>query len=128
MTHLQHSRHIYTDKSLTLPGLKNKKLKKIQKKTQLCTGLPALPLKASASTLKMDIRALLVWAERQKPVSFPAVLQDGPGSLATGEGGVFCRDLRTCPRGREGGRPYGLENMHGAGGGCRDEEEGVVGT
>ncbi|KAL3136692.1 hypothetical protein ABBQ38_15544 [Trebouxia sp. C0009 RCD-2024] len=30
-------------------------------------GLPALPLKTSASTLKMDIRALLAWAERQKP-------------------------------------------------------------
>lgn len=31
-------------------------------------GLPQLPIKASAATLKMDVKALQTWAERNKPV------------------------------------------------------------
>jgi len=36
----------------------------------LLAGLPALPVKESASTLRMDIRALMAWTDRHKPVSF----------------------------------------------------------
>ena len=53
----------------------------------MCTGLPALPLKASASTLKMDIRALLVWAERNKPVSH---LEPTLSEFCPCWGGMFC--------------------------------------
>ena len=35
----------------------------------LLAGLPALPVKESASTLRMDIRALMAWTDRHKPVS-----------------------------------------------------------
>ena len=46
-----------------------KKLRSDLSKGFVRVGLPALPVKASAPTLKMDIRALLVWADRHKPVS-----------------------------------------------------------
>ena len=36
----------------------------------LLAGLPALPVKESASTLRMDIRALMTWTDRHKPVRF----------------------------------------------------------
>jgi len=35
----------------------------------LLAGLPTLPVKKSASTLRMDIRALMAWTDRHKPVS-----------------------------------------------------------
>ncbi len=41
----------------------------LTKCSYLLAGLPALPVKESASTLRMDIRALMAWTDRHKPVS-----------------------------------------------------------